>query len=227
MKYKFIASLPMKGHSERIKNKNIKNLCGRPLFFYISDTLRSIKLIKKLIINTDSQKIAMLAKKRYGDWVEIHERPKYLMGDNVSMNKIINYDVKLCGENNFYIQTHSTNPLLKSNTLRKAISNFENLYTNDSDVSIFSVNKIRSRLYDKNLLPINHDPNILERTQDLDEIYEENSCFYIFNGNTFIKYKHRISKKANVFSLASNNKEYLDIDDLFDWKLAESIIKSQ
>ena len=127
MKYEFIALLPMKGHSERVKNKNIKNLCGKPLFFYIADTLRSLKFVKKLVINTDSQKIANLAIEKYGEWVEIHDRPNHLKGDEISMNKIIDYDINLSGVNNFYLQTHSTNPLLEAETI-EAISYFENLY---------------------------------------------------------------------------------------------------
>ena len=142
MKYEFIALLPMKGHSQRVKNKNIKNLCGKPLFFYIADTLKSLNFIKKLIINTDRLKIANLAIEKYGEWVEIHDRPNYLRGDQISMNKIINYDIKLSGVNNFYLQTHSTNPLLESSTLTKAISYFEDLYIKDNEVSLFSVNNI-------------------------------------------------------------------------------------
>ena len=224
MKYEFIALLPMKGHSERVSNKNIKILHGKPLFFYIADTLKDLNIFSKLVINTDSDKISELAEVRYGDWVKIHKRPDYLIGDKVSMNKIISYDIRLCGEEKFYLQTHSTNPLLRSNSLIKAINYFKELFIKNKDASLFSVNKIQSRLYSKDLSPINHDPNILQRTQDLNDIYEENSCFYIFRGETFFRLNHRISDNPYVFPLSRNSREYLDIDDLFDWNLVENIL---
>ena len=227
MEYEFIALLPMKGHSERVRNKNIKILHGKPLFFYIADTLKDLNIFSKLVINTDSDKISELAEERYGDWVKIHKRPDYLIGDNVSMNKIISYDIKLCGEEKFYLQTHSTNPLLRLNSLIKAINYFKELYIKNKNASLFSVNKIQSRLYNKDLIPINHDPNILQRTQDLNDIYEENSCFYIFRGETFFRLNHRISDNPFVFPLSRNSKEYLDIDDLFDWNLVENILKTE
>ena len=223
----FIALLPMKANSERVKNKNIKDLCGKPLFFYIADTLRSINQIKLLVINTDSLEIEKLAKERYGDWVKIHKRPEFLRGDNISMNKIIDFDVKKIGTKNLFLQTHSTNPLLKGKTLCDAIDSFYQFYKKDNDSSLFSANVLKSRLYFKSLMPINHDPDSLLRTQDLDDIFEENSCFYIFSGDTFIKNNHRISSKPHIFPMARNCIESIDIDNHDDWLLTKQVIISQ
>ena len=221
-----IALLPMKANSERIKNKNLKSLCGQPLFFYIADTLRKINTIKKLVINTDSEEISNIAKERYSNWVQIHIRPINLRGDEVSMNKIINYDVNKLGLNNIYLQTHSTNPLLREETLNSAIKKFSKYFLNNENSSLFSANLLKSRLYDDKLLPINHDPSNLMRTQDLKSIFEENSCFYIFYGATFVKNYHRISKNPYVFPMARNSVESIDIDDKEDWLLAQQIISS-
>ena len=56
-KEEFIALLPIKAHSERIKNKNFKKLGNIPLFQWILNTLIEIEEIDKIIINTDSEKI--------------------------------------------------------------------------------------------------------------------------------------------------------------------------
>ena len=68
----FIALLPMKHKSERIPHKNYRELAGKKLFYYIADTLFKSKIFKKLIINTDSQKISALALERYADWVVLY-----------------------------------------------------------------------------------------------------------------------------------------------------------
>lgn len=220
-----IALLPMKGNSERVAGKNIKELNGLPLFFHIADTLNKSKLFSVLAINTDSEKISDLAKKRYGDWVHIIERPVSLCGDYVSMNEIISYDLsQLMIEEDFF-QTHSTNPFLKLETLINAHKIYFSKMKENNFNCIFSVNSIKTRLYDSKLNPINHNADKLERTQDLDDIYEENSNFYFFSRSSFFEKNHRIGSKPMPFVMDRNSLEALDIDDMSDWNLAELVFK--
>jgi len=88
---KVIALVPMKGHSERVSNKNIRDFDGQPLFFRILDTLTKAKCIKSIYIDTDSDEIARLALENFD--VNIIKRPEKLIGDYVSMNEIIKYDL--------------------------------------------------------------------------------------------------------------------------------------
>lgn len=220
------ALLPMKEHSERIPGKNFKLLNSKPFFFYIADTLRTTGLFTKLVINTDSIKIEELAKERYGDWVVIIQRPKNLCGDYVPMNQIIEYDIKILGVENDFIQTHSTNPFLTSQTLKKATAMYIDGKKEKTLDSLFSANALKTRLYDKVLKPINHNPADLIRTQDLETIYEENSNFYFFSGETFQKSKHRIGLKPNAYPMSRSAIETLDVDDPSDWCLAEAMLKA-
>jgi N-acylneuraminate cytidylyltransferase len=215
----------MKGHSERVPGKNIKLLNGQPLFYYIADTLKETALFKFLGINTDSDEIAQLALDRYGDWVHIIKRPHELSGDHVPMNLIIGYDISLLGSEFDYFQTHSTNPLLKAGTIKAALVQYETGKLNGNFDSVFSVNALKTRLYYENLTPLNHNPKVLMRTQDLDVIYEENSNFYIFSGKSFISNKHRIGKAPSPYVMSRNSQEVIDIDEPSDWDLAELIIK--
>jgi N-acylneuraminate cytidylyltransferase len=219
-----IALLPMKGNSERIPGKNIKLLKGKPLFFYIADTLREAGLFDCLAINTDSEDISELAKRRYGNWVQIIPRPEKLVGDNVSMNLILGHDISLMGYAYDYFQTHSTNPLLSSESIVDAVNQYYENKEFDKFDSLFSVNKIKTRLYDLHLRPINHNPDNLGRTQDLDAIYEENSNFYIFSGEAFQKTRHRIGSKPQAYIMNRNSLEALDIDEQADWDFAEKIL---
>ncbi len=220
-----IALLPMKSHSERVPKKNIKLLNGQPLFYYVADTLRVVNQFEFLAINTDCPQIADLALARYGEWVRIIDRPIDLIGDNVSMNLIIAHDIGLLGKENHYFQTHSTNPLITGKTINSAIQQYQVGILNKSFDSLFSVNALRTRLFDKALRPVNHNPLVLGRTQDLDIIYEENSNFYIFSGKSFNTKQHRIGSKPDLFVMDRNNREGLDIDDKSDWDLVEMIIK--
>jgi len=227
MDMKFMALLPMKHNSERIPEKNFKLLSGKPLFYYISDTLKKTGIFEKLVINTDSQRIADMARERYGDWVIIHDRPSDLCGDMVSMYKINNYDISKIGGHVHYIQTHSTNPFLTEETIMNAVEMYKINLTNGRYDSLFSVTEIRSRLYDKGGLPINHDPAVLLRSQDNEAVYEENSNIYIFSHDSFLKTKSRLGVSPYQYVIHSNEFEYLDIDNIFEWKLAEFVLSQQ
>lgn len=223
---RMIALLPMKGHSERVPNKNIRHLNGRPLFYYIADTLKNTGIFDMLAINTDSPAIVQLAVDRYGDWVHIIDRPPDLVGDHVPMNLIIAHDISLLGAENDYFQTHSTNPLLSAETIRTAVERYYAGSRNGEFDSLFSVNALKTRLYDKDLNPVNHNPAVLGRTQDLDVIYEENSNFYIFSGESFAHNIHRIGPNPSPYAMSRNSVEGIDIDEISDWDFAEVILKS-
>ena len=210
--------LPMKGNSERVPSKNMKNFDGAPLYHAIIKSLLASKYISHIAINTDSEIIALDAKKNFEDKVTIIDRPKEIQGDFVSMNNIINYDLaQLKGEH--FLQTHSTNPLVRAETIDNAIEKYFEAISQKYD-SVFSVTKVQTRFYDKNAKPINHNPNELLRTQDLEPLYEENSNFYIFSKESFKNANNqRIGLKPQIFEV--NKLEAVDIDEPEDFKLAE------
>lgn len=214
---KIKALLPMKGNSERVPNKNMKDFDGAPLYHAIFKSLLASKYIECVVINTDSEIIAKDAKENFGDKIIIIDRPVEIQGDFVSMNDIIKYDIgKLDGE--YFLQTHSTNPLLRAETIDSAIEKyFDGLEKYDS---VFAVTKVQTRFYDKNAKPINHNPEELLRTQDLEPLYEENSNFYIFSKESFKNSgEKRIGLKPQISEV--NKLEAVDIDEPEDFKLAE------
>lgn len=214
----FIALVPMKGHSERVKNKNRREIGGKPLFWYILNTLTHCRNIGKICVDTDDTLIEEEVLKYFSN-VEIINRPENLRGDFVSMNDIIEYDISVT-DGEYYLQTHSTNPLLKPETIDRAIDLFiENSMESDS---LFSVNRMQTRLYDKNGNPLNHDPDKLIRTQDLDPIYEENSNIYIFTRKGFADTGKRIGRKPLMYEM--NPLEAVDIDDENDFLLAQALL---
>ncbi len=222
MNNKIIALLPMKGHSERVPNKNMKFFHGRPLFHAIVSSLLDSKYIDKIVIDTDAEIIKHNAKEKFGNNVIIIDRPKEIQGDFVSMNEVINYDISQLMEYEFFLQTHSTNPLLTSETIDRACEKYFNL-ANEYD-SMFSVTRFQTRLYWENGKPVNHNSNELLRTQDLPIIYEENSNFYLFSRTSFYENgKKRIGKKPYLFEI--NKMEAIDIDEPEDFIIAEQLYK--
>lgn len=219
-KISFIALLPMKGHSERVKNKNLRIFSGRPLCTYVLNTLMQCKYVSRIFVDTDSEAIEHLVRQHFMD-VQIIKRPKQLCGDMVSMNDIIKYDMSLIGENH-YIQTHATNPLLKVDTLDRACEKYIdgiNVYD-----SLFSVNRLQTRLYDASGKAVNHNPDVLQRTQDLSPLYEENSNFYIFSAESFRKRNARIGEKPLMMEISKL--ESVDIDEEQDFILAEQLYQA-
>src|SRR4030042_2366841 len=214
---KIIALLPMKGHSERVTNKNMRDFCGRPLYHAVMESLLQSKYISNVVINTDSNEIKKDALRFFKDDIVIHDRPESIQGDFVSMNRIIYYDIERL-EGDYFLQTHSTNPLLKSKTIDRAIERYSSALTEGYD-SLFSVTRLQTRLYDSNGRAINHNPDELIRTQDLSPIYEENSCLYIFSRKSFWKKKRRIGENPFMFEIP--REEAWDIDEEIDFEIAE------
>jgi CMP-N-acetylneuraminic acid synthetase len=219
MGYDLVAIVPMKGHSERIKNKNLRDFNGKPLLYYILDSLYQSRVVSRICVDTDSNEIndAVIA---FFPGTDVIIRPQRLRGDRVSMNSIIEYDMSMI-EARHYLQTHVTNPLLKPETIRAAYEKYiNNLTVYDS---LFAVNRLQTRLYNENIMPINHNPNSLIRTQDLPPVYEENSNMYFFSKDSFKKANARIGLNPQVFEM--NPLESVDIDEESDFVLAEQIYK--
>ena len=212
-----IALLPMRHNSIRVKGKNYKKLGRKMLFEYVLESLIKSNSFKKIIVNTDSPIIKDKIKKKYKNII-IHNRPKKLCSGMISMNKIIEFDCKKI-DNEYVFQTHSTNPFLSVKTIKQSIKKFLK-YKNDS---LFSVNIYKNRLWSKKLKPLNHNPSKLIRTQDLPELLEENSLFYIFKRKNFLALKNRIMGKKNYF--ITSPRESLDIDNQSDWEYAKYLNK--
>ena len=220
---KIVALLPMKANSERVKGKNFKNFCGKPLFKWVLDKLLDINEISQVIINTDAQDILYENGMEDNEKILVRNRRKEICGDLVSMNLVINDDVENV-EADIYLMTHTTNPLISVDTIKKAISKFTKaLESNQNIDSLFSVNLIQERYYDSAVKPINHDPNNLVRTQDLEPWFKENSNLYLFTKASFMKTKARIGEKPMMLVTPAN--ESIDIDNPDDWDLAELMVE--
>jgi len=218
---KIVALMPMKAISERVPGKNLKEFDGRPLYSIMLDVLLNSKYIDEVVINTDGKELKESIEERYPEKVIVIDRNEEICGNYVSMNKIIEHDINAF-EADIYLQTHSTNPLLKVESIDTAIEKMlEKLNENDL-ATVFSVTKVQKRFYTKDAKPLNHDPKMLV-TQHLEPMFEENSCFYVFTKNSFLDNESRIGKFPCMVEL--DKIESTDIDEPDDFVIAEALYK--
>lgn len=209
------AFVPLKGHSARVPGKNLRSFRDRPLFTVIVDTLGEAERIGTVYIDTDSDDIAAAAEELPNVAV-IRRRPD-LIGDEVSVNLLIKAFLETHGDEHL-LQTHATNPLLTARTIDAAVS----AYLADPEVtSLFSVTRHQARFYDQKLRAINHNPNELLPTQQLEPLLMENSNFYLFSRDGFFEHDRRITDATSTFEV--DPMEAIDIDEERDFSFAEAV----
>jgi CMP-N-acetylneuraminic acid synthetase len=217
---RLVALLPMKAQSFRVKGKNFRRLINKPLFKWMLDTLMTIQEIDAVVINTDARDILKDHGLVESERLIIRDRKKELCGDEVSMNLILADDIKAIPAD-VYLMTHTTNPLLSESTIRSALNKYFDANQSGGADSLFTVNRIQTRFYREDMSPVNHDPDNLTPTQELEPWFEENSNLYVFTRESFLRTKARIGAKPVMFETPKI--ESVDIDEEEDWKMAEAL----
>jgi|TARA_Y100000294_G_scaffold11448_1_gene10466 CMP-N-acetylneuraminic acid synthetase len=217
---KVVAFVPMRHQSERVPGKNYREFDGRPLFHHIAATLLACPEVERIVIDTDSPAVAEQCAEHFPD-VFVIGRPDHLLGGEVPMTEILRHDASLV-DADWYLQAHSTSPLLRSSTVSAALAELGSRL--DEFDSLFSVTRLQSRLFDSDWRPMNHDPSVLLRTQDLPPVYEENSGLYVFSREQIAEGR-RFGDRPLLFEIEPL--EAIDIDEEADFLLAESLHRLQ
>jgi CMP-N-acetylneuraminic acid synthetase len=218
---RIVALVPMRHHSQRVPGKNFRPLAGKPLFHHILNTLSNCQEIDEIVVDTDSP-VIMKGLEESFPHVTLLERPESLRGDTVSMNEILLYDTSQVSAN-LYLQTHSTNPLLRIETISKGLNTLISNFPGHD--SLFSVTRMQTRFWDQKGKPVNHNPAILLQTQDLPPIYEENSCIYLFTRENLVQRNNRLGERPYMFEIDAS--EAWDIDEELDFKIVDLLMSSR
>lgn len=216
------AFLPIKSHSERVPNKNFRLLKGVPLYRWILSSLLTCESIDEICIDTDSRDINLSNLGKHPRIV-IKQRKSHLIGDDVSMNLLIEDYLESLHEPCDIFMTHVTNPFLSGKTIKTLIDRYYALKLEGFD-SLFSVTEFRARFFDSKVKPINHRMSELKKTQDLEPWYMENSCAYVFSKDSFANSNSRIGNSPSIF--VTPLLESIDIDTLAEWELASVLAQS-
>jgi CMP-N-acetylneuraminic acid synthetase len=226
VKKKVLAIIPARGGSKGIKNKNFVKINNRYLIDYTILEAKKSKLIDKIIISTDSEKIIRIAKKSKVDFIK---RPKLLSQDKTPIYPVIkhvlNFEKRI---NNFYdyiVILQPTTPLKKLFMIDSGIKLIKKKNA-DTLISVYQVEDNHpSRMYKKKkifLIPLNKKKQWLNR-QNLEKIYHRDGNLYICKTTSLIKNKSIYSSK--IIPLILHKKYKLNIDDMYDLKLARKILK--
>lgn len=211
------AIVPMRHSSERVPGKNYRVLGDRPLYHHVVGMLLDVPEIDEVVIDTDSDFIMEDARAAFPT-VRLLERPEHLRAGEIPMNDVLLNTVGQL-EADLFLQTHSTNPFLRAATVSAAL---RQLIASTQHDSLFTVTRIQARLWTADGAPLNHDPSVLLRTQDLPPVYLENSCGYVFTREVLETRGNRIGEHPMMFEIDPS--EAVDIDEERDFALAEQLV---
>jgi CMP-N-acetylneuraminic acid synthetase len=218
----FSAIVPIKANSQRLPGKNFKLLGDKPLFQHVLDTLSKIPAINQIIIDTDCPEKVEAYCKNKGSRFTLLNRPTYLLGDDIVMNELLVYNLDFA-INEHIVQTHVTNPLLRPDSVIKAIELYQQGLS--SYDSLFSVTQHQKRFYNQDGKPLNHDFSLMLPTQQLPPLFEENSNLFLFSKSSFKQNRNnRLGKTPQMFELP--RLESIDIDEEEEFTLAQLLIKN-
>jgi CMP-N-acetylneuraminic acid synthetase len=212
------ALVPMRHVSERVPGKNYRMFGDAPLFHHVVRTLLACPEIDEVVIDTDSPTVREQVARHFPQ-VRLVDRPEHLLGGDVPTNDIIRHDIEQFPDRPLLLQTHSTNPLLETETVSRAIQAFA--AARSTHDSLFSVTRLQTRLWNPDGKPLNHDPAVLLRTQDLAPVFEENSCIYVFPRELVLQTGSRVGATPVLFEMDAY--EAVDIDEEFDFLVAEAL----
>jgi|TARA_B110000259_G_C14001729_1_gene396516 CMP-N-acetylneuraminic acid synthetase len=213
----------IKHNSERVKNKNFKKIGNQELWKHLVTTLKG----QKVFIDTDSKKIIKVCNKSF-PWVNAYKRDKKF----VQLEKIENASPTLLMIKNFLkkyvkdsneviVTTHVTSPFLKLKTIKEAakkLNFFDSIVAVTKDYNFAWLENKK-----KKLIPINFNPKIITKTQNLNPIIQSNGAFFIFKKKTFMKHNSRIGKKPYYFEIKFP--ESIEIDVKEDLNLARLVCR--
>ena len=211
LKNNIIAMVPVRAGSTRVPNKNTRKFANTNLLELKLKVLKNVSEINQIIVSTDCDIAAEIA---YKQSIKVQWRSKYYAGSEVTNDQHWLHIAKTTpGDIVFLAQV--TSPLLRVSSIQKALNTFSNSGSNDSLNSV----SVEKKFLWKDMNPINYDINVTPKSQDLPNIVSLNFAITIIHKQAMIKRKNVIGYRPYFFEL--DKVEALDIDDLFDFKVAE------
>jgi len=224
MKKKAVIIIPARKGSKRIKNKNITNLCSKPLISYTIENALTSKFSDEIFISTDCDDITEICR-NYP--VNIIDRPKKLSGDFVTSESVLIHVLdeikKQTNEDDpeFTIFLQCTSPIRKIGEIDEAFKKIKK-FRGDSLISVTESKKFLWKFNKNKFQSINHNFKKRKREQDFEKQFEENGSIYITKSKLLRKEKNRLCGKIIPFIM--NPFSSLQIDEKDDLKLAKLIM---
>tara|TARA_Y100000294_G_scaffold173442_1_gene189598 strand:+ start:2091 stop:2780 length:690 start_codon:yes stop_codon:yes gene_type:complete len=228
MKKNVVAVIPARANSKRIPGKNYKKFNGISVIVNTIKKLKRSKIFNRIIVSTDSDKIASIAKK-YGAEVPF-KRPKFLSNGYISGTEVISHSVRFLIKEDYNFDyvccVYAPNPFLQIKDLRKGYNKIKSKKFN----YVFSATPYLFPYYrsftfsPKQGVKMLFYENYKKRSQDLKEIMCDAGQFYWAHKKVWLQEKIIFGRQSDIIVIPKWR--YQDIDTLDDWKRAELISKT-
>ena len=226
---KVLGTICARGGSKGVKNKNIREIAGKPLIVHTIEYFKKWEKVDRIVCSTDSKEIADIAKK-YGAEIPCM-RPPELATDTASKIPVLQHIVKTCEQQDNYkydiiVDLDPTAPLRKRKFLEEAFKKFV-----DSEVNnLFSVTEARKNPYfnmvevDKHGYAHLCKAGSFVRRQDAPQVYELNASIYIYKRDFLINMNSIYSDKSIIYEMPAITS--VDVDREIDFLFIEFLLKS-
>lgn len=226
---KLLVIIPARGGSKGIPHKNIKELGGRPLIQYAIDGARSVAGDDDICVSTDDLDIIKVVE-NYGLNIPF-VRPNYLASDTMGTYEVLLHALDFYEKKgNVYdaiVLLQPTSPFRQAEDIKGAIEK----YTSDVDM-VVTVKEARSNPYynsfeeDVNgFLKISKGDGSYVRRQDAPKAWEYNGAVYVINPKSLKE--RNMSEFTRVTKYEMDDLRSLDLDTMFDWKVAELLLSEK
>ena len=227
-KIKYLGLIPAREGSKGVKNKNIHSLGGKPLIQHTFEKAKISSLLSDVHLSSDSNKIIEFSK-NYGV-KSLYKRPSSISGDKATAIEVIMYHINwlkknknILVENIVYLQP--TSPIRKNNLIDKVLKKYES----KNSISLVTICECSQHPYEtikivKEKIVEFYNLKSFSRRQDFPKYYFITGSIYVFNVENLIKTKKIINSNTDYY--LTSIEEGLDIDNLLDFKLAESLLNS-
>ena len=224
---KILAIIPARSGSKGLKDKNIKKLNGKPMISYTIEAALKSEIFSNIIVSTDSQIYAEIAKKNGAEIPFI--RPEKLSTDESTTTEVILHAIsemeKRNGKYDYFMLLQPTSPLRTSGNIKQAYSLLKEKNAN-SVVSVCETDHspLWSNTLDESLSLDNFiDARKNTRRQELPTYYRLNGAIYLAKVSYYKEFNYLY--KYNSYAYIMNKRESIDVDDIIDFKLAEVLME--
>lgn len=210
---KIVALVPLRGGSKSIPYKNVKEMAGKPLCYWVLKAATGSKYIDEVWVSTEDKKIKEVVLS-LGLGVKAVDRPAELAKDESSTESVM---LHFAEQVDFDILNliQATSPSTTSDDLDKAIEQF----FAEGDDSLLTGVLYKKFFWTPRGEPLNYDYRKRPRRQEFPGVVHENGAFYLTKKEILLQNKNRLGGKIGIFLLPED--KAVDIDEPVDFAVAE------
>jgi CMP-N,N'-diacetyllegionaminic acid synthase len=200
--FKYLAIIPARKNSKRIKDKNLKKINKKTLVDIAIDEAKKVKKIDYIVVTSDSKKILDIAKKK---GVLTIKRPLKYCTDKSTTEDALLHSISILEKKNLFFKNiillQPTSPQRTSKDINDCIKEYEKEKVNSMFSGYFS-KEFLWQIKNKIKKSISYNYLQRKRSQNMRPLFFENGAIYIFNCILFKKIKNRIMKPFKIYEMS-------------------------